>query len=62
MDQRIYNEHRNALPGPDNITRVRLENGITVLSRSNFNSPSLSIKGYFSSGSIFDPDEKLGLG
>jgi zinc protease len=62
MDQRIYKEHRNALPGPDDITRVRLENGITVLSRSNFNSPSLSIKGYFSSGSIFDPDEKLGIG
>ena len=62
MNQKIYNEHRNALPGPDDITRVTLDNGITVLSRSNFNSPTLSINGYISSGSIFDPEDKLGLG
>lgn len=61
MNQKIYREHRNALPGPDDITRVELENGITLLTRSNFNSPTLSIKGYLHSGSIFDPDEKLGL-
>lgn len=62
MNQPIYDEHRNALPGPDDITRVKLPNGITVLARSNFNSPTLSIKGYLPSGSLFDPDEKLGLG
>lgn len=61
MTPQIYKEHSNALPGPDDITRVKLPNGITVLSRSNFNSPSLSIKGYLHSGSIFDPDDKLGL-
>ena len=61
MNQKIYQKHRNALPGPDDITRVELENGITILTRSNFNSPTLSIKGYLHSGSIFDPDEKLGL-
>lgn len=61
MTQKIYQEHRNALPGPDDITRVELDNGITILTRSNFNSPTLSIKGYLHSGSIFDPDDKLGL-
>lgn len=57
----IYDKHLNALPGPDDITREELPNGITVLTRSNFNSPTLSIKGYLHSGSFFDPDEKLGL-
>ncbi len=63
MENAIYSEqHRNALPGPDDITRQVLPNGITVLTRANFNSPTLSIKGYLHSGSIFDPDDKLGLG
>lgn len=53
--------HRDSLPGPQNITRVELSNGITVLCRENFNSPTLSIKGYLPSGSLFDPDDKLGL-
>jgi zinc protease len=61
MNQKIYQEHRNALPGPDDISRIELENGITILTRSNFNSPTLSIKGFLHSGSIFDSDEKLGL-
>ncbi|MFW5714218.1 MAG: M16 family metallopeptidase, partial [Brevefilum sp.] len=54
--------HRQTLPGPDDITRKELPNGIIVLSRPNFNSPTLSIKGYIHSGSYFDPDDKLGLG
>ncbi len=57
----VIEEHRNALPGPDNITREVLPNGITILTRSNFNSPTLSIRGYLPSGSLLDPDEKLGL-
>ena len=61
MTEKIYQEHRNALPGPDDITREELANGITILTRSNFNSPTISIKGYIHSGSIFDPDDKLGL-
>ena len=61
MNNTIYKEHRSALPGPENITREVLPNGITVLTRSNFNSPTLSIKGYVPTGSIFDPDDKLGL-
>jgi len=53
--------HNSALPGPQDIHRVVLPNGITVLSRANFNSPSVVISGYFDAGALFDPDEKLGL-
>lgn len=54
-------DQRNSLPGPDDIYREVLPNGITVLSRSNFNSPSVVVSGYFEAGALFDPDEKLGL-
>jgi len=53
--------HKSALPGPDDIHREVLSNGITVLTRSNFNSPSVVISGYFNAGAILDTDEKLGL-
>ncbi|MGZ9234700.1 MAG: M16 family metallopeptidase [Anaerolineales bacterium] len=52
---------RNSLPGPEDIYREVLPNGITVLARSNFNSPSVAVTGYFEAGALFDPDEKLGL-
>jgi zinc protease len=52
---------QHSLPGPEDIHREVLSNGITVLSRANFNSPSVVISGYFASGSLFEPDEKLGL-
>lgn len=51
----------NSLPGPDDIYRVVLPNGIVVLTRSNFNSPSVVVSGFFDAGALFDPDEKLGL-
>ena len=51
----------SALPGPDDIHRAQLQNGIALLSRANFNSPSVVISGYIQSGSLFDTDEKLGL-
>lgn len=51
----------SSLPGPKDIHREVLPNGITVLTRSNFNSPSVVISGYFDAGALFDPDEKLGL-
>ena len=50
-----------SLPGPQDITRSVLPNGIILLTRSNFSSPSVVISGYLPSGSIFDPREKLGL-
>lgn len=51
----------NSLPGPNDIYREVLPNGITVLARANFNSPSVVIAGYFDAGALFDPDEKMGL-
>jgi len=40
---------------------VTLSNGITVLARSSFSSPSISLGGYLPAGSIFESDDKLGL-
>jgi len=57
----MTSKHHSALPGPDDITRVELDNGITLLSRPNFNSPSVTISGYFHAGGLNDSDEKLGL-
>ncbi|MGZ9164012.1 MAG: M16 family metallopeptidase [Anaerolineales bacterium] len=54
-------EYNLALPGPDDIYREVLPNGIVILTRSNFNSPSVVVSGYFSAGALLDPDEKLGL-
>lgn len=51
----------NHLPGEDTIHRVALPNGIIVLTKSDFNSPSVVMSGYLNSGSIHDPEEKLGL-
>ncbi len=50
-----------SFPGTKDIHRATLSNGITVLARSNFNSPSISMGGYVPAGSIFESDEKLGL-
>lgn len=61
MTKPLLNEHRHALPSPDDISREQLPNGITILSRKNFNSPTLSIKGFLQGGSLFDSEEKLGL-
>lgn len=54
------NSH-NSLPGPDDILREELPNGIVVLARANFASPSVAISGYMPCGSILDPAEKTGL-
>ena len=50
-----------SLPGPDDIRRVVMPNGVVVLARPNFNSPSVVINGYLKVGSLFDTDDKLGL-
>lgn len=57
----LHTSDHRSLPGPENIRREVLGNGITVLSRANFSSPSVTISGYIRSGSLLDPDEKLGL-
>ena len=51
----------HSLPGPDDIVRRELSNGITVLLRPNFHSLSVVVTGYLSAGAIFEPDDKLGL-
>ena len=53
--------NKSSLPGPEYIHRRALSNGIVVLCRSNFNSPSVVISGYLQAGSLFDRDESLGL-
>jgi len=50
-----------SLPGPDNIARSQLSNGMVLLSRGNPNSGSVYINGSLPAGGLFDPDEKLGL-
>ncbi|MDO8754550.1 MAG: hypothetical protein Q7J80_11700, partial [Anaerolineales bacterium] len=50
-----------SLPGPSDIYQAVLSNGICVLARSNFNSPSVSMGGYLPAGAIFESDQKLGL-
>jgi zinc protease len=52
---------QNSLPGPQDIFRKTLPNGITILTRSNFNSPSVVVSGYVAAGSNLDPADKLGL-
>ena len=55
------NAYLKTLPGPADITRVELSNGITVLSRPNFSSPSVVLSGFMPVGSMYDPLDKLGL-
>ena len=51
----------HSIPGPEDICRTVLPNGIVVLCRSNFNSSSVVISGYITTGSEYDPLDKLGL-
>ncbi|MCJ7733597.1 MAG: insulinase family protein, partial [Anaerolineales bacterium] len=53
--------HKDSLPGPNDISRTILKNGITLLVRPNFNTLSVAIAGYLQAGSLYDPLEKLGL-
>jgi zinc protease len=51
---------QQALPGPESIKRWELENGITLLARENFASPSVVISGYLPIGSLYDDDKNVG--
>ncbi|NDJ53720.1 MAG: insulinase family protein [Chloroflexi bacterium] len=51
----------HTLPGPETVTRVELENGIIVLVRENFMSPSVVVEGALRSGALLEPTEKAGL-
>jgi len=50
-----------SLPGPQDISRVELPNGIIILVRTNQISPSAVITGYLPGGSLFDPEGFQGL-
>ena len=51
----------SSIPGPQDIKRKVLTNGVTLLARSNFNSASVVVSGYLGGGSLLDPLDKLGL-
>ncbi len=51
----------HSLPGPEDIVRRELSNGITLLFRPNPHSLSVVLTGYLDAGAIFEPDDKLGL-
>ncbi len=51
----------NTLPGPDDIVRETLPNGIIVLARENFTSQSVVIAGSLPVGGVFETAEKAGL-
>jgi zinc protease len=61
MTQPVAYTDIHSLPGPEDILRKVLPNGITILTRSNFNSPSVVLTGYIAAGSYLDPLEQLGL-
>jgi len=50
-----------ALPGPETIQRRELPNGITLLVRENFASPSVVLSGYLPVGSLAEDEEHAGL-
>ena len=50
-----------SIPGPQDITRHELSNGITVLVRENHNSPSVVISGYLPVGAYDERSEQAGL-
>ena len=52
---------KSSMPSPEDVYQTTLPNGITVLARSNYNSPSVNVGGYLPAGAIFETDEKLGL-
>lgn len=58
---RLQSETSHSLPGPQDITRIVLPNGIVILVRTNPLSPSVVISGYLRAGSLFDPIEYQGL-
>lgn len=50
-----------ALPGPDTIVRRELPNGMVLLARENFASPSVVVAGNLLAGSMTEVPEKAGL-
>lgn len=51
----------SALPGPETIRRRQLSNGITLLVRENFASPSVVLSGFLPVGSLVETEQTAGL-
>jgi zinc protease len=49
------------LPGPDTVTRRELPNGLVILARENFLSPSVIVSGYLRAGSLGETRKRAGL-
>lgn len=54
-------QNGTSIPGPDNITRVELDNGIIVLVYENHAVQSVVTSGDVANGSIFEADSQVGL-
>jgi zinc protease len=50
-----------AVPGPQDILRRTLPNGITILARENWSAPSIVVEGYVQAGSLDEPAGLMGL-
>lgn len=50
-----------SLPGPDSVLRRELSNGIVILAKENFSSPSVVISGYLVAGSLGETRQDAGL-
>ncbi len=51
----------NAIPGPGDIVRRELPNGIVALARENFDAGSVVVAGSFAAGAVYEASDKAGL-
>jgi zinc protease len=54
-------EPKSSLPGPQDVLRRTLPNGITVLARENWSAPSIVVDGYLLAGNLDEPEHLAGL-
>lgn len=61
MMHHLVSSSLSALPGPDDILRRELPNGIVVLARENWSAPSAVIEGFVLAGNLDEPEALPGL-
>jgi zinc protease len=57
----MTNRANHAFPGPDNVYRTQLDNGITLLVRENHTAPVAVLDGYLPVGSVHESADRAGL-
>ncbi len=57
----MYTRRKRSVPGPDDVLRQTLPNGLTLLARENFLSPAVVVRGYVEVGAEDEPRELCGL-